>query len=374
MEDFNEIDDALLAQVENIENPKKEEVQTTTSAPAQEEAPAQVEPQPENEAASFIGKKLSYTQQKASFDKENKKMVEDLHLSKIGDNIGQNALYREGWIDLDKRLLGERAVFYPESWQFRIRPATVEAIRNWSTLDEENFTSIDDVLTEVLKACVSIVSPSGPIPVGNICIWDRFFFVLIAREYTFTRGECKIEYEEDCIECSNPVKFNLTSDSLMFEMPDEEVMPMYNQEERCWEIDPEEYEVYGQAPIKLYVPTVDKNENIKAWMIQRLQENRNRKIDQTFLKFAIWLAPKIAKDPAISQKQIRELEMIYKGWDTIMFSFMDDVVRNIIVTPSTKLKTTCPVCGEEQTSEIRFPNSIRDLFNVSGRFKKFGKK
>ena len=53
---------------------------------------------------------------------------------------------------------------------------------------------------------------------------------------------------------------------------------------------------------------------------------------------------------------------------------MNDVINNITVMPSNKLITKCPVCGEEVTSEIRFPNGIRDLFAISSGHKKFGKK
>jgi hypothetical protein len=57
-----------------------------------------------------------------------------------------------------------------------------------------------------------------------------------------------------------------------------------------------------------------------------------------------------------------------------MFSFVDEVVRNIMVTPATNLKTTCPICGEEVTAAIRFPNGIRGLFAMGDKRKKFGKK
>jgi hypothetical protein len=57
-----------------------------------------------------------------------------------------------------------------------------------------------------------------------------------------------------------------------------------------------------------------------------------------------------------------------------MFSFMDEVIRNIVVSPMSKLITVCPICGEEVTSNIRFPNSVKSLFNVQNRSRKFGTK
>lgn len=305
--------------------------------------------------------------------KDSKEENSKIGLGTIGDNIFSKAEYRDGWIDVDRSLLGERDIFYPEDWQFKIRPANVEAIKNWSTLDEENFNSIDDVFNEILKSCLSINTSTGQIPWGNINSWDRFFFILLIREYTFIKGESKLEYEEECVECENSITFTLTSSALMYDMPDKEIIDMYDKESRCWRIDPTEYDIDGD-PITFYLPTLEKDANIKAWVISKLQENKNKKIDQVFIKFLAWLAPKISKDPTIADRQIRGYQNKFKDLDTEMFSFMDDVIRNITVTPSTKLITKCPVCGEEVTSTIRFQNSIRDLFTVRNKYKKFGSK
>ena len=53
---------------------------------------------------------------------------------------------------------------------------------------------------------------------------------------------------------------------------------------------------------------------------------------------------------------------------------MDDILRNIRVVPATHLKMKCPYCGEEVTAQIEFQNGIKDLFAISSRHKKFGKK
>lgn len=326
-----------------------------------------------NEASQYLGTKLTHTIGKLNVDKnKDSELIEEKHLSRVGERIQESIDYRDGWIDVDKRLLGDRAVFYPETWQFRIKPATVEAIRNWSTIDNENPNSIDDVFNEILKSCLAIVTPQGPLPWGNIRSWDRFFFILLIREYTFQQGEKKVEYTEDCPNCDNPVTFVLNSGSLMYDLPDSDIMKYFSQEEQNWMIDPNEYDVEWPEPITLYLPTLEKDANIKAWMIDRVQNKK--KIDQVFIKFLTWMAPKISKDLTIAQRQIRDYEVKFKSWDTDMFSFMNDVVTNIMVTPSTKLITVCPTCGEEVTSDIRFPNGVSDLFNISSGRKKFGKK
>ena len=342
-----------------------------------QESQETVEEAPKSEAAKYLGTKLNHVPGENPFsDKEtDQRMISEKKLSRIGEKIGENAEIREGWINVDKTLLGKRAIFYPEDWQFRIRPATVEAIRNWSNIDDENPSLVDDVFNEIIKSCLAIVGAGGqPIPWGNINNWDRFFFLLLIREYTFRQGERKIKYPDYCPNCDNEIDFELTSQSLMYDFPDEEVMKYYNQEQRCWYIDPAEFDIEDEAPITLYLPTLEKDAAIKAWLIARVQENRNRKIDQTFLRFVGWLSPRISKDATIAQRQIREMDMKYKSWNEEMFTFMDDVIRNIIVTPSQKLVINCPICGEEVTSDMRFPNSIKELFSYESKFKKFGKK
>ena len=354
---MREVDEKILAE----QIPEVEEVK-------------QVEEENANPASQYIGTKLTHKiGGRADTDKkEDAKLVEEKHLTRVGEKIGQNVEVRDGWMDVDKRLLGDRAKFYPEDWQFKIRPATVEAIRNWSTIDDENPNSVDDVFNEILKYCLTIVTPTGNLPWGNIRSWDRFFFVLLVREYTFVQGEKKIEFTEDCPSCDNAVTFNLTSQSLVYELPDPEVMKYFSQEEQNWMIDPNEYDVEWPEPVVLYLPTLEKDANIKAWLIDRVQNNK--KVDNVFVKFLPWLAPKISKDLTIAQRQIREYEVKFKTWDSEMFDFMNEVVNNIAVLPSTKLIETCPVCGEEVSAQISFQDGIRSLFNMAGGRKKFGKK
>ena len=142
--------------------------------------------EPTNEASQYIGTKLTHKIGGYSeSDKEaDAKLVSEKKLTRIGEKIGQNAEIRDGWMDVDRNLFGERIKFYPQDWQFRIRPATVEAIRNWSTIDDENPNSIDDVFNEILKTCFAIITPSGPIPWSNLRSWDRFFVILLIHRTT----------------------------------------------------------------------------------------------------------------------------------------------------------------------------------------------
>ena len=81
------------------------------------------EEQPKNEASQYLGTSLTHnpaTGKTWDEDDSDKNLAKEKGLSRIGEEIGHKADIRDGWIDVNKELLGERAIFYPESWQFRI--------------------------------------------------------------------------------------------------------------------------------------------------------------------------------------------------------------------------------------------------------------
>lgn len=326
---------------------------------------------PQNsELTSMLGTRVGY-KEKETLRKDEMQEEAARQNIRIGANIFDNADIRDGWQVMDRSLFGERDIYYPADWEFRIKPATVEAIRNWSTIDDENPNVVDDVFNEIIKSCLQIKTAHGLLPWGNLRSWDRFFILLLVRQYTFSVGETLLKYNEECPECENDVEFILDSTSLRYDLPDPEIMHYYDQASCTWMIDPTEYDVEGD-PITLYLPTLEKEANIKAWIIDRLQNKK--KVDNVFIKFLPWMANKISKDLSIASRQIKELEMKFKSFDTEMFTLMNDIINNVMVMPSTKLITTCPTCGEEVSANIRFPNGVSELFNIKRTGKRFGKK
>lgn len=335
-------------------------------------------PDMQNSASQYLGTKLMHSAgSKQTLDKDSvEDFLDDKKLTKIGERIGSQTEIRDGWMFVDRSLLKERDVFYPEDWQFKIRPATVEAIKNWSVVDENNPNSIDTVFDEIIKNCLSITTSTGPKPWYFINAWDRLFFVLLIREYSMQEGQKKISFTKQCPNCDVDVNFELNSLALMYDLPGDDVMEYYDRDNQTWNIIPSDYDVEWPEKeyIQLYLPTREKDANIKAYLISRLQEDRNYKADQVFIKFLPWLLPKISKDVNIAKNQIRKAEIDFKSWNIEQFSFMDEVLKNIMVTPDTNLATVCHSCGEEVTAPMQFPDGISSLFDINDRRKKFGKK
>lgn len=275
----------------------------------------------------------------------------------------------QGWIPIDKSEMGWRANFYPESWEFMIRPATIQAIKNWTAIDEEDQYVMNRVFNEICKTCIKINTNSNQgASWGQIRSWDRFWFILKVREYTYAQGQTNIEFEDECSSCNEEITYKLTSGNLFYEFPDEDLIEKYWTGE-VWEIDPREYDV-DHLPITLYTPTLAKDEAIINWGIAKRRSGGN--VDENFIKFLVWMLPKASSDMQLLDRQIQKIYKEYKGWDLDMFSFMNDVVNNITINQSEKLKVTCPCCGQEATSTVQFPNGVKVLFEVKSNAKKFG--
>lgn len=274
----------------------------------------------------------------------------------------------EGWITIDREELGVRSQFYPEDWMFSIRPATVQAIKNWTAIDESRPENVNNVFNDILKSCVKITTSEGNMSWQHINSWDRFWFILKVREMTFVHGESKIEFTDTCSECDEDIEFVLNSNALFYEFPDDELVEKY-WNGKNWIIDPTEYDVEGST-IALYTPTVGKDAAIIDWAIAKVRAGG--KVDETFIPYLTWMLNKPSKDPQILDRQITKLYKEYKAWDVEMFAFMQDVIKNITINPSEKLRQKCPHCGEEVISNVQFPDGVKAIFNVATKAKKFG--
>lgn len=305
---------------------------------------------------------------KPELSKEEQKDMEEF-LARSNRTTRVETPVADGWIPLDRAELGKRSLFYDDDWEFSIRPATVQAIKNWTSVDEENPEELNKVFNEIIRLCVKMTDGQGNVHTWQeMKSWDRFWFILKVREYTFTRGESKIEYTDQCENCDEDLTFTLNSSSLTYEFPDDDIMKYWDGKK--WVIDPREYEVDAD-PITLYPPTLGKDQAIIDWAIARARQGK-RDVDENFIKFLIWMISKPSRDPQNFETQVRQAQNIYKNWSIDMNSFMNDVIRNVTINPSERLSTKCPHCGAEVTSQVQFPNGVRALFKTESKVKKFG--
>lgn len=323
------------------------------------------------EDAQGLGKlthKQAYGQKEDLNEDEEASLNRFLNKTKQIKEEAEAAEISGGWIPINRDDMGIRSMFYPADWQFFVKPATMQAIKNWTAIDENRPDQVNKVFDEIIKQCVKIET-RGPVGAGwaQVRSWDRFWFILKVREYTFTTGESKVEFEDECKECGQTLTYTLTADALHYEFPDENLIHDY-WNGNTWEIDPTEYDV-DHEPITLYTPTLGKDSMIIDWAVAKNREGG--KVDEKFIEFLVWMLDKPSRDLQMLDRQIQKIYKEYKSWDVDMFGFMTDVVKNITINPSENLSMRCPHCGQETISGVQFPNGINKLFGGS-KAKKFG--
>ena len=325
----------------------------------------------EEQGLGKLKHKAAYGQKNDLDEEEQNSLNRFLNKGKELKETKEKAEVSTGWIPLNKEDMGIRATFYPDSWEFFIKPATMQAIKNWTAIDETRPDQVNKVFDEIIKQCVKIETHSmHGAGWSQINSWDRFWFILKVREYTFGSGENKIEFEDECTECGQPIKYTLTSDSLHYEFPDDDLVQNY-WNGSSWTIDPMEYDVEHE-PITLYTPKLGKDESIIEWATAKARANQ--KIDENFIEFLVWMLDKPSKDISMLDRQIQKLYKSYKEWDVEMFGFMRDVIKNITINPSENLSARCPHCGLDTVSGVQFPDGIQTLFGNGKPRKKFGSK
>jgi hypothetical protein len=323
------------------------------------------------EDAQCLGKlkhKQAYGQKEDLEDADRESLNKFLNKGKQIKEKTEEVEISSGWIQIDREDMGVRSMFYPAGWEFFVKPATMQAIKNWTAIDETRPDQVNKVFDEIIKQCVKIDTHNA-MGAGwaQIRSWDRFWFILKVREYTFTTGESKIEFEDECTECGQNLMYTLTADSLHYEFPDENLIQDY-WNGTTWEIDPTEYDV-DHEPITLYTPTLGKDSMIIDWAVAKNREGG--KVDEQFIEFLVWMVDKPSRDLQMFDRQVQKLYKEYRSWDVDMFGFMKDVIKNITINPSENLSMRCPHCGQETISGVQFPDGISKLFGGS-KAKKFG--
>lgn len=336
----------------------------------------------ENETKSLGKIKLSNTQQKLTpeeearleaFKNRSREQMQTFQNVEESNNAPKVIDINRGWVPINREEMGIRSVFYPESYSFRVRQASVNDIKNWSAIDDKDFTQVNDALNEIMQTCVAIYDDGEKKSWEFINSWDRFWFLLKVREVTFANGNYNVEFTDSCPECDHDLVYHVTSGALHYELPEDDIIADYwDAEHRTWNIDPQEYDL-DEEPITLYVPTLGKDAAILRWARAKYQETGKRP-NEVFLKFLPWLLSKAPKDDKVLDKFIRNCQATYERWSTDMFGFMDSVIPKITVVPSTKLQQCCPYCGEEVTSNLDFPDGLKRLFFIQGKYRKFGEK
>ena len=261
-----------------------------------------------------------------------------------------------GWKNIPMDSLPTGGHFYPEGTQIAIRSASVSEIRHWSTIDQNDLLSMDDMLNFIIEKCCRIKIPNRSTTHRNLVELDRFYLIFAIRDLTFKNGENKLVIT---VSDDNGVeeKIEVTKDSLDYFNPDERLQKYYDSSERCFKIQMKNGESFN-----IYLPTLGIMNFIKNFIKKKQNENKN--FDRTFIKYAPFVFPdwNILTQAVYEREAQNSLE-----WSLQKISVIDKLVEILSSSINPQVRYVSSN-GGERVAPLDFQGGIKSIFLISDIF------
>jgi hypothetical protein len=243
-----------------------------------------------------------------------------------------------------------KGLFYPEGTEILIRAALSGEIRHWSTLDERDLSALDDMLNFILERCVTIKFPSAHASWKDLKEVDRFYVILAIHEYTFKKGENKLQ-----VRISETKKLDVRKEMIDYITIDERIMKHYNSERRCFLIDLKD----GSAPFEVSLPSVGVTNWLKNYVIRK--SHMNEPIEKDFINFAPFV---ILDWKGLGDKVYEGYIMDAEQWSIKKISALAWLKDTFIEAVEPVVKYTEEQGGERQVP-LNFQGGIKSIFLIS---------
>jgi hypothetical protein len=258
-----------------------------------------------------------------------------------------------GWQKIPIQDLPTKGIFYPEGAEVAIRSATAGEIRHWSTLQEDDLSSLDDMLNYILERCVSFKTKEKFSSWKDIKEIDRFYILLGVREYTFVKGENQLQ-----VKTSETSKVTVTKDMIDFINIDDKLMKYYDETKRCFVL-----KFKGGKVMEVDIPNVGVTNFLKNY-INRKQQNQEG-FDIDFISFA----PFVMKDwRGLNENTYEQMVLESNSWTIAEVSVLTKIKDLFIETVNPVVKYV-DEGGMEHQAPLNFLGGIKSIFLISDPFR-----
>ena len=243
-----------------------------------------------------------------------------------------------------------RGLFYPEGAEVLIRAARAEEIRHWSTLDERDLSSLDDMLNYVLERCVTVTFPGQHASWRDLKEVDRFYAILAVHEYTFIKGENKLQ-----VKISETKKLDVKKEMIDYITFDDKIMKHYDTQKRLFYIDLKD----GSKPFEVTLPSVGVTNWLKNYVIRKRQNQEP--ISEDFINFAPFV---ITDWRGLTDSTYERYLMDAESWSIRKISALAWLKDTFIEAVEPVVKYEEEQGGERQVP-LNFQGGIKSIFLIS---------
>jgi len=257
-----------------------------------------------------------------------------------------------GWQKLPIKDLPTQGLFYPKDAEVLIRSATSGEVRHWSTLNEEDLSSLDDMLNYILERCVSFKTGDIHSSWKDIKEVDRFYILLAIREYTFVKGENQLQ-----VKTSENSKINVTKDMIDYIKLEPKLMKYYDEEKRCFLLN-----FKTGKKMEVTIPCVGVTNFLKNYI------NRKQQLQEMFDLDFINFAPFVIKDwRGLNDDTYEQMVQKSHEWSIGEVSVLTKIKDLFIETVNPVVKYH-DEGGAERVAPLNFLGGIKSLFLISDPF------
>lgn len=270
-----------------------------------------------------------------------------------------------GWKNLPLSVLPSKGLFYPDGTKIAIRPAETKEIRHYSSIDEDDFTDLNEKLNFIIEKCSIMKFPDiGIASYKDLKQEDRFFIVMAIRDLTFLQGENRIiltpetkcESKKSC-----PINsgIELRTGILSSYEIDQKIMNYYSARDRNFIFPVKKLE----KEISMYIPSIGVMSAISDFVTK--SSINEIEVDESFIKIAPFIIPEWR---GLNEKEILKKMRESDSWSKEEFSLYFELSEAIKIGTELDVNLSCPSCGAEVTAPITFPRGFRSLFVISDIF------
>jgi len=257
-----------------------------------------------------------------------------------------------GYIDIVTENLPSKGKFYPYGTVISIRSASVQEVRDFSTVEETNLFDVDDKLNNILAFCVKVQLGDRKGTYKDILEEDRIFVILSVRELTFSKGENKLMIPVICDQCQHENSYELRTNSLQYYDEEIDLGKYYDDEEKVFNIRTKTAGNFAMRP-----PSIGVMKEVTSYI--KKKEEKREKWDKAFLQVLPYM---VQEWRGFNEKSIFDNKVEFQGWSTAKYTVVYRLAEKMKIGVKTEFVQSCEKCQSNIEMPVSFPGGIKSLF------------
>lgn len=246
---------------------------------------------------------------------------------------------------------------YPEGTVIHFRAATGREIAHYSTMDESDATgfNMSEHMDMIIESCTRVKMPLGRKNGNwtNILESDRTYILFAIQELTLPEKFYSINVPYECPHCEHENNVGINKDVLGKLEFDERIQKYWDPEERCFDVKTKD----PNNNFKIYLSNIGTARFVREYIMKKYREGKTPHMG--LIKTVIATCP---DHTLLNEKYMRNMNTEIQRWPVMKMPLLLNLYDLIVEGINTNITYHCENCGEEVTTQFRFPDGAKSIF------------